>query len=152
MAALLDIDDFKQINDIYGHGCGNRALKSLADSMRAFFPPDALLGRNGGDEFCILLPDCTAEEAGEELRQFTKLPKTFSYLGKEHPFHISLGYAEYPAFASNLSQLMRCADGTYLSVLDHGRIVDSQQYGRVFYVLFADREGMHLHYDEQFPQ
>ena len=272
VAALLDIDDFKQINDIYGHGCGDRALKSLADSMKAFFPSDTLLGRNGGDEFCILLPNCTAEEAGEELRQFTKLPKTFSYLGKEHPFQISLGYAEYPAFASNLSQLMRCADaalyeiklhgkngcmayreglqsgarkqlgfafkdisehlpgafiiyrahkdddelfyanseflrmagykdldelfrltqkrfrnlirederqrieesiweqigdgnendyvrfhhrkayGTYLSVLDHGRIVDSQQYGRVFYVLFADREEMNLHYNEQFPQ
>lgn len=272
VAALLDIDDFKQINDIYGHGCGDRALKSLADSMKAFFPSDVLLGRNGGDEFCVLLPNCTAEEAGEELRQFTKLPKTFSYLGKEHPFQISLGYAEYPAFASNLSQLMRCADaalyeiklhgkngcmayreglqsgarkqlgfafkdisehlpgafiiyrahkeddelfyanseflrmagykdldelfrltqkrfrnlirederqqmeqsiweqledgnendyirfhlrkadGTYLSVLDHGRIVDSQQYGRVFYVLFADREEMNLHYNEQFPQ
>ena len=272
VAALLDIDDFKQINDIYGHSCGDRALKSLADSMKAFFPSDTLLGRNGGDEFCVLLPNCTAEEAGEKLRQFTKLPKTFSYLGKEHPFQISLGYAEYPAFASNLSQLMRCADaalyeiklhgkngcmayreglqsgarkqlgfafkdisehlpgafiiysahkdddelfyanseflrmagykdldelfrltqkrfrnlirederqrieesiweqigdgnendyirfhlrkadGTYLSVLDHGRIVDSQQYGRVFYVLFADREEMNLHYNEQFPQ
>lgn len=272
VAALLDIDDFKQINDIYGHGFGDRALKSLADSMKAFFPSDVLLGRNGGDEFCVLLPDCTAEEAGDRLRQFTKLPKTFSYLGKEHSFHISLGYAEYPAFASNLSQLMRCADaalyeiklhgkngcmayreglqsgarkqlgfafkdvsehlpgafiiysahqeddelfyanseflrmagykdldelftltqkrfrnlirederqqieqsiweqigednendyiqfhlrkadGTYLSVLDHGRIVDSQQYGRVFYVLFADREEMRLHYSEQFPQ
>lgn len=272
VAALLDIDDFKQINDIYGHGCGDRALKSLADSMKAFFPSDVLLGRNGGDEFCILLPDCTAEEAGDRLRQFTKLPKTFSYLGKEHPFHISLGFAEYPAFASNLSQLMRCADGalyeiklhgkngcmayreglqsgarkqlgfafkdvsehlpgafiiysahqeddelfyanseflrmagykdldelfrltqkrfrnlirederqqmeqsiweqigednendyiqfhlrkadgTYLPVLDHGRIVDSQQYGRVFYVLFTDLEDMHLHYNEQFSQ
>ena len=47
---------------------------------------------------------------------------------------------------------LRKADGTYISVLDHGRIVDSQQYGRVFYVLFADREEMNLHYNEQFPQ
>ena len=85
MAALLDIDDFKFINDIYGHGYGDRALKSLADSMKAFFPPDALLGRNGGDEFCILLPNYTFEEAEEQLQQFTSLPKTFSYQGKEHP-------------------------------------------------------------------
>ena len=56
VAALLDIDDFKFINDIYGHSYGDKALKSLADSMKAFFPSDALLGRNGGDEFCILLP------------------------------------------------------------------------------------------------
>ena len=59
VAALLDIDDFKFINDIYGHNYGDRALKNLADSMKAFFPSDALLGRNGGDEFCILLPNCT---------------------------------------------------------------------------------------------
>ena len=270
VAALLDIDDFKFINDIYGHIYGDRALKSLTDSMKAFFPKNTLLGRNGGDEFCILLPDHTYEEAEELLRQFTKLPKTFSCKGKEYPFYISLGYAEYPTFASTRSQLMRCADaalytiklhgkngcmayreglrsgirkqlgfafrdisehlpgafiiyradkdddellyanheflqmtgyknidelfsltkksfhnliredeqqqieasiwkqidagnnndyihfhlrkadGTYLSVLNHGRIVESQQYGRVFYVLFMDWEAMHVHYSDKF--
>ena len=272
VAALLDIDDFKFINDIYGHAYGDKALKNLADSMKAFFPPDTLLGRNGGDEFCILLPNYTLEEAKELLQQFTKLPKSFSYMGKEYPFHISLGYAEYPTLASNRSQLMRCADtalyeiklhgkngcmayreglpsgirkqlgfalkdisehlpgafiiyradkeddelfyanheflhmtgyknmdelfrltkksfrnliredeqkqmeasiweqidngnendyihfhlrkadGTYLSVLDHGRIVESQQYGRVFYVLFMDWEDMHIHYSDKFSE
>ena len=270
VAALLDIDDFKFINDIYGHVYGDRALKSLTDSMKAFFPKNTLLGRNGGDEFCILLPDHTYKEAGELLLQFTKLPKTFSCKGKEYPFFISLGYAEYPTFASSRSQLIRCADaalyeiklhgkngcmayreglrsgvrkqlgfafkdisehlpgafiiyradkdddellyanheflqmtgyktidklfsltnrsfhnliredeqqqietsiwkqidagnnndyihfhlrkadGTYLSVLDHGRIVESQQYGRVFYVLFMDWEAMHVHYSDKF--
>ena len=43
---------------------------------------------------------------------------------------------------------LRKADGTYLSVLDHGRIVDSQQYGRVFYVLFMDWEDMHIRYNK----
>ena len=272
VAALLDIDDFKFINDIYGHNYGDRALKSLADSMKAFFPSDALLGRNGGDEFCILLPDCTFAEANVQLQQFTKLPKTFSYQGKKHAFCISLGYAEYPTYASTCSQLMRCADaalyeiklhgkngcmayreglqsavrkqlgfafkdisehlpgafiiyradkeddelfyandeflhmsgykdidelfrltkksfrnliqedeqqqieasiweqidsgndndyihfhlqkadGTYLSVLDHGRIVESQQYGRVFYVLFMDWEDMHTRYSDKFSK
>ena len=71
---------------IYGHAYGDKALKSLADSMKAFFPPDALLGRNGGDEFCILLPDCTFEEADAQLNHFTRLPKTFSYKGIEQHF------------------------------------------------------------------
>ena len=270
VAALLDIDDFKFINDIYGHAYGDKALKSLADSMKTFFPSDALLGRNGGDEFCILLQNHTCEDAKELLQQFTRLPKTFSYKGKEQSFNISLGYAEYPTFASSRSQLMRCADaalyaiklhgkngcmayreglqsgirkqlgfafkdisehlpgafiiyradkdddelfyanheflhmtgykdmdelfrltnkrfrnliledeqkqiessiweqidsgnendyihfhlrkadGSYLSVLDHGRIVESQQYGRVFYVLFMDWEAMHIHYSDKF--
>ena len=272
VAALLDIDDFKFINDIYGHSYGDKALKSLAYSMKAFFPSDALLGRNGGDEFCILLPNCTFKEADKQLQQFTKLPKTFSYHGKELAFYISLGYAEYPTFAASPSQLMRCADaalyeiklhgkngcmayrkglqsgvrkqlgfalkdisehlpgafiiyradkeddelfyanheflhmtgyksmdelfrltqkrfrnlirqdeqqqietsiweqidignendyihfhlrkadGTYLSVLDHGRIVESQQYGKVFYVLFMDWEDMHLRYSDKFSE
>ena len=272
VAALLDIDDFKFINDIYGHSYGDKALKSLADSMKAFFPSDALLGRNGGDEFCILLPNCTFKEADKQLQQFTKLPKTFSYHGKELAFYISPGYAEYPTFAASPSQLMRCADaalyeiklhgkngcmayrkglqsgvrkqlgfalkdisehlpgafiiyradkeddelfyanheflhmtgyksmdelfrltqkrfrnlirqdeqqqietsiweqidtgnendyihfhlrkadGTYLSVLDHGRIVESQQYGKVFYVLFMDWEDMHLRYSDKFSE
>ena len=272
VAALLDIDDFKFINDIYGHSYGDKALKSLADSMKAFFPSDALLGRNGGDEFCILLPNCTFKEADKQLQQFTKLPKTFSYHGKELAFYISLGYAEYPTFAASPSQLMRCADaalyeiklhgkngcmayrkglqsgvrkqlgfalkdisehlpgafiiyradkeddelfyanheflhmtgyksmdelfrltqkrfrnlirqdeqqqietsiweqigtgnendyihfhlrkadGTYLSVLDHGRIVESQQYGKVFYVLFMDWEDMHIRYSDKFSE
>ena len=45
---------------------------------------------------------------------------------------------------------LRKADGSYLSVLDHGRIVESQQYGRVFYVLFMDWEDMHIHYSNKF--
>lgn len=255
---------------MYGHAYGDKALKSLADNMKAFFPPNTLLGRNGGDEFCILLPNCTFEEAEEQLQQFTRLPKTFSCHGKEYPFYISLGYAEYPTLASNCAQLMRCADaalyeiklhgkngcmayreglssgvrkqlgfalqdisdhlpgafiiykadknddelfyanheflhmtgdknidelfqrtkkhfrnlireneqqqiessiwtqidsgnendyihfhlkkadGSYLSVLDHGRIVESLQYGKVFYVLFMDWNDMNVHYSDKF--
>ena len=47
---------------------------------------------------------------------------------------------------------LRKADGSYLSVLDHGRIVESQQYGRVFYVLFMDWEDMHIHYGDKFSE
>lgn len=95
VVALFDIDDFKFINDIYGHVYGDRALKNLADSMKISFPSDALLGRNGGDEFCILLPNRTYDDAKEQLQQFTMLPKIFSYKGNDYPFYISLGYAEY---------------------------------------------------------
>lgn len=45
---------------------------------------------------------------------------------------------------------LRKADGTYLSVLDHGRIVENQQYGRVFYVLFMDWADMHIRYSDKF--
>ena len=47
---------------------------------------------------------------------------------------------------------LRKADGTYFSVLDHGRIVESPQYGKVFYVLFMDWEDMHIRYNDKFAR
>ena len=121
VAVLLDVDDFKLINDMYGHAYGDKALISLAENMRKFFPSSALLGRNGGDEFCILLPNCTMEEVKESLIEFTKTPKTFSYKGQTYSFCISLGYAEYPNNAIERSQLMRCADTALYEVKLHGK-------------------------------
>lgn len=121
VAALLDVDDFKLINDMYGHAYGDKALISLAENMQKFFPSSALLGRNGGDEFCILLPNCTMEEIKEALIEFTKTPKTFSYKGQTYSFCISLGYAEYPNNAIERSQLMRCADAALYEVKLHGK-------------------------------
>ena len=121
VAALLDVDDFKLINDMYGHAYGDKALISLSENMQKFFPSSALLGRNGGDEFCILLPNCTMEEIKEALIEFTKTPKTFSYKGQTYSFCISLGYAEYPNNAIERSQLMRCADAALYEVKLHGK-------------------------------
>lgn len=121
VAVLLDVDDFKLINDMYGHAYGDKALISLAENMRKFFPASALLGRNGGDEFCILLPNCTMEEVKESLIEFTKAPKTFTYKGKTYSFCISLGYAEYPNHANDRSLLMRCADAALYEVKLHGK-------------------------------
>ena len=117
VAAMLDVDDFKIVNDIYGHAYGDRALISLATSMQEFFPTSALLGRNGGDEFCILLPG----QDKELLIEFIKTPKTFTYHGQTYTFTISLGYAEYPNNASERSQLMRCADAALYEVKLHGK-------------------------------
>ena len=121
VAVLLDVDDFKLINDMYGHAYGDKALISLSENMQKFFPSSALLGRNGGDEFCILLPNCTMEEVKESLIEFTKTPKTFSYKGQTYSFCISLGYAEYPNNAIERSQLMRCADAALYEVKLHGK-------------------------------
>lgn len=121
VAVLLDVDDFKLINDMYGHAYGDKALISLSENMQKFFSSSALLGRNGGDEFCILLPNCTMEEAKESLIEFTKTPKTFSYKGQTYSFCISLGYAEYPNDAIERSQLMRCADTALYEVKLHGK-------------------------------
>mgnify|MGYP002762987745 CR=1 FL=1 len=117
----FDIDDFKLINHIYGHASGDKALQILAKSMRKFFPEHAVLGRNGGDEFCIFLPDCTCKEAEEKLVQFTKQKRFFVYEGEERAFNISLGYAEYPVHAKSQLQLMHCADAALYEVKLRGK-------------------------------
>ncbi len=117
----LDVDDFKLINDLYGHPSGDTVLKSLAESLRAFFPTGALLGRTGGDEFRILLPNCTAAEAKDRLEQFAKTPKSFTWRGVEQHFSISIGYAEYPVDAKDFAQLEHCADVALYQEKMHGK-------------------------------
>ena len=117
----FDIDDFKTINDMYGHAYGDVALKVLSEGMQKFFDKNVLLGRNGGDEFCIFLPDCTCADVKEKLEEFTKLKRSFKYEGEEHQFTISVGYAEYPVHADKPSKLMRCADTALYEVKLRGK-------------------------------
>ena len=121
VVAMLDIDDFKLVNDVYGHAAGDGVLQKLAESMKQYFSKDVILGRNGGDEFCIFMPDCTAVEVKPFLKKFTEETKKFYCKGEEHTFTISLGFAEYPVFADDCSQLMRCADTALYEVKMRGK-------------------------------
>lgn len=59
---LLDLDHFKQVNDVHGHGTGDRVLKGLCQTLRSIMRPTDHLGRLGGEEFAILLPGCQPEQ------------------------------------------------------------------------------------------
>lgn len=121
VVAMLDIDDFKLVNDVYGHAAGDGVLKKLAESMKQYFSKDVILGRNGGDEFSIFMPDCTVMEVKPSLKKFTEETRKFYGKGEEHTFTISLGFAESPVFADNRSQLMRCADMALYEVKMRGK-------------------------------
>lgn len=119
--AMLDIDDFKLVNDMYGHAAGDGVLKKLAESMKQYFSKNAILGRNGGDEFSIFMPDCTVVEVKPFLKKFTEETRKFYCKGEERAFTISLGFAEYHVFADDCSQLMRCADKALYKVKMRGK-------------------------------
>lgn len=121
VVAMLDIDDFKLINDVYGHAAGDGVLQKLAESMKQYFSKDVILGRNGGDEFCIFMPDCTAVEVKPFLKKFTEETRNFYCKGEAHTFTISLGFAEYPVLADECSKLMRCADMALYAVKMRGK-------------------------------
>ena len=107
--------------NVYGHAAGDGALQKLAESMKQYFSKDVILGRNGGDEFSIFMPDCTVEEVKPFLKKFTGETKKFYCKGEEHTFTISLGFAEYPVLADDRSQLMRCADMALYEVKMRGK-------------------------------
>lgn len=62
---LADLNDFKALNDRFGHGAGDRALGAFGGLLRACAGDNAVVARLGGDEFCILLPETTIDQAGE---------------------------------------------------------------------------------------
>lgn len=117
----LDIDDFKFINDMYGHSVGDTALKTLSQSMKNNFAENAVLCRNGGDEFSIILIGITAAEAKDKIEKFTLEPRYITYNNEKHNFFISVGYAEFPKNCKDISELIRCADMALYEVKLHGK-------------------------------
>lgn len=67
--AVIDLDHFKQINDLYGHAAGDRALRLIAEVFQAQIRPSDLLARFGGDEFVLLLPDTDQVQAVKVLER-----------------------------------------------------------------------------------
>ena len=65
--AMADLDHFKELNDTYGHETGDRALRLFAETLRASCATEDLLCRHGGEEFAIVLPDCTRPDAHAAL-------------------------------------------------------------------------------------
>lgn len=108
--AVLDVDDFKIVNDLYGHGIGDGALKHLAGELVTAFPENSIICRHGGDEFSVVLKGRTGAEAEEELRRFTQAKRSFTHGGKKYNYTVSMGYAEYPLQAKNASELASKSD------------------------------------------
>ncbi len=111
---MIDVNDFKQINDTYGHVEGDRALVIIADSLRAFSRDQSVpvfLCRYGGDEFIVILRitdrlrvETMIQELRDRLRQTCKENETPYLIG------ISVGIEEYSGKTDSLQQCIQRAD------------------------------------------
>lgn len=108
--AALDIDDFKDINDSYGHDAGDAALRCFADSLKARFRDHAVLIRNGGDEFQAFIDASHFKDVGELLNDLCQHPLSFDYHHQQIAFTVSCGYIVYPTQAVLQKELYRKAD------------------------------------------
>jgi diguanylate cyclase (GGDEF)-like protein len=111
---VLDLDNFKDINDSYGHHIGDRALRDVADVLKAAIRPYDICVRYAGDEFIVVLSGCSGEEAERkrlELQQAVDHLQFEGRPGKPLPLAISVGAATFPHDGDTYEALLATADG-----------------------------------------
>ena len=117
---LLDLDHFKSVNDTYGHAVGDKVLQFLARHMESVAREGDICCRYGGEEFVMLLPKTTADEAAQVAEQLREiLSTTESPCGK--PVTLSAGIAVYPEMADSTEALIEAADGALYRAKQAGR-------------------------------
>ncbi|MEB3199543.1 MAG: diguanylate cyclase [Synechococcaceae cyanobacterium] len=120
--AILDIDQFKRINDTYGHGCGDAALSSVGSLLITVTRPDDLVCRFGGEEFAMLLsvPKADGAKALERLRLQIEMNQLL-YNGHRIPMTASIGAAATGDCGYNLDFLYNAADKALYAAKHEGR-------------------------------
>jgi diguanylate cyclase (GGDEF)-like protein len=109
-AVMLDLDHFKEINDTFGHDVGDDVLAGVAIAISAGLRPSDFAGRNGGEEFLVLLPDTAAAEAAERTERLRKTIHNLEIPGLEAGVTASFGVALFPEDAVTGHGLLRAAD------------------------------------------
>jgi diguanylate cyclase (GGDEF)-like protein len=122
---LLDLDHFKQINDSFGHLSGDKALRELADCIRARLRAQDSAGRWGGEEFLVILPDTDAQGAytlAEQLRQTVEQARFRSVDGRAMQLTVSIGlHALDTASKQSCEELLGAADQALYLAKKNGR-------------------------------
>lgn len=108
---MIDADNFKSINDAFGHAMGDEALTIIARSIRMALRPNDLVGRMGGEEFAVFLPNVSQRQANLIADRIRRCVTTASFTpsGIDHALSVSIGGAVFEDYTS-FSSLFRIAD------------------------------------------
>lgn len=119
---LLDLDDFKHVNDSQGHPQGDYVLQKVGETLRAAFRTTDRVCRFGGDEFAVIFPETSKADVlrlAERMRR--QIAKTFPDQVVQSPVTASIGIACYPGDATRSDDLIRAADRALYRAKDRGR-------------------------------
>jgi diguanylate cyclase (GGDEF)-like protein len=120
----MDIDDFKQVVDTYGHLNASETLQEIAATIKTALPAPAYGVAYGGDEFVLVLPGFDKHQAFDTAETIRKRIKETIYLEKADlnvRVNASLGVSTYPDDADTLSELLALADQAMFSVKERGK-------------------------------
>ncbi len=120
----FDADNFKSYNDKYGHDAGDYLLCTIGSLISRYYDNDQTCCRIGGEEFSILLPDATVDQAQSSARELVELiaQHDFSYRGTPLPtVTISAGVAAFPENANTLVELCKAADIAMYAAKEQGK-------------------------------
>jgi len=117
---MLDIDDFKRVNDVYGHGTGDEVLRSLAATLRGAVRGSDVVCRLGGEEFGVILPACDDQLARGLAGRVTEALSTFEFEAAGR-ITISVGLAHGPEHAMNSRELVACAETAMMTAKARGK-------------------------------
>jgi diguanylate cyclase (GGDEF)-like protein len=128
---LLDIDYFKQINDTFGHQTGDKVLQRFADLLTGLHSEPAFIGRYGGDEFVIVLPQTDMTEACLVAARICHAAETIDLSEQSHPITVSIGVASSGLHGREAEDLLAQADEALYSAKRGGRnqVVGSRRAG-----------------------
>ncbi len=120
---MLDIDKFKSVNDTYGHAAGDYVLKNVARTCRDNLRPYDILGRFGGEEFCIISPenDAAGTAALADRIRRAVAESHFEFEGQTIPVTISLGVGEREDRHAGPDDLIAVADAMLYQAKENGR-------------------------------
>jgi diguanylate cyclase (GGDEF)-like protein len=119
---LVDIDDFKRVNDTFGHSTGDRVLCGVADVLRDHFREIDLAARFGGDEFAVLLPETDVAGAREAAERFvTALSDREFGDGPSRPHGITVSAGVAAAANVEIDVLLEAADRALYRAKEHGK-------------------------------
>jgi two-component system, cell cycle response regulator len=118
---MCDIDHFKRLNDEFGHLLGDEVLRSVSGILKQQLRKMDMVCRYGGDEFVIVVPETTGNNAARVAEKLRRQIETHHYPGVPRPVTISCGVADYPAHGLTRDEVVAAADSALYSAKQAGR-------------------------------